>query len=196
LVVYVGDNGWIQKPDGPGFAPRSKQSANEGGIRQPTMFSWPGVIQPGRREGQLSSSIDIVPTALAAAGVAAPKNLPGYNLLPALQSGRPGPRDTVLGETFAHDMANIDRPEESLVHRWVIEGKWKLLLTYDGAVSSRYAQANSRSEWRPQLFDLLADPHENKNLAAQQPEIVARLAGKIEQWWPATGRKVITKWTE
>jgi arylsulfatase A-like enzyme len=35
LIVYVGDNGWIQRPDAAGYAPRSKQSANEGGIRQP-----------------------------------------------------------------------------------------------------------------------------------------------------------------
>jgi hypothetical protein len=49
---------------------------------------------------------------------------------------------------------------------------------------------------RPQLYDLGADPHENKNLAAAHPEIVARLASRIEQWWPATGRKVITKWME
>jgi uncharacterized sulfatase len=196
LVVYIGDNGWIQQENAPGFAPRSKQSANEGGIRQPTMFSWPGVIQPGKRGEQLCSSVDIVPTALAAAGAVAPKNLPGYNLLPVLKSGAPSPRDIVFGETFAHDIANLDRPEASLVHRWAIEGKWKLLLTYDGAVSDRYSKVNPRTELRPQLYYLIADPHENKNLAAQHPEIVARLASRIEQWWPATGRKVVTKWTE
>ena len=194
LVVYVGDNGWIQKEDAPGFAPRSKQSANEGGIRQPTLYSWPGVIQPGKRGEQLGSSIDIVPTALAAAGASAPKNLPGINLLPVLKSGRPTPRDTVYGETFAHDIANLDQPEDSLVYRWVIEGKWKLLLTYDGAVSARYADANPRDEKRPQLFDLLADPHENRNLAAQNPDVVARLAKKLDAWWPVKERKVMTEW--
>ena len=196
LVVYVGDNGWIQQENAPGFAPRSKQSPYEGGIRQPTMFSWPTVIQAGNRGEQLCSSIDIVPTALAAAGIEPPKNLPGLNLLPALKTGRPTPREIVYGETFAHDIADIDKPEASLVHRWVIEGKWKLLLTYDGAVSERYAKANPRSELRPQLFDLLADPHEKKNLAAQNGPTVARLAEKIEKWWPVKERKVITKWTE
>src|SRR5690606_29901062 len=95
LVVYVGDNGWIQQPNAPGFAPRSKQSANEGGIRQPTLFSWPGVIQPGDRGEQLCSSVDIVPTALAAAGVTLPAKLPGYNLLPILKTGHPTPREVV-----------------------------------------------------------------------------------------------------
>lgn len=195
LVVYIGDNGWIQQENAGGFAPRSKQSANEGGIRQPTMFSWPGTIQPGTRGEQLCSSIDIVPTALAAAGANAPKNLPGLNLLPVLKTGRPTPRDTVFGETFAHDIANLDRPADSLVYRWVIEGKWKLLLTYDGIVSDRYSKANPRDDKRPQLFDLLADPHENKNLAASQPETVARLAAKLERWWSPTGRTAQTKWS-
>ncbi len=195
LVVYIGDNGWIQQPDGPGFAPRSKQSANEGGVRQPTMFRWPGVIQPGNRGEQLCSSVDIVPTVLAAAGVEIPKQLPGYNLLPILKSGQPTPRREVFGETFAHDVANIDRPEDSLLYRWVIEGRWKLLLTYDGQLG-RYARHHPRSEKRPQLFDLLSDPHEDRNLAPQHPEVVARLAARLEDWWPVTQRQVLTHWTD
>ncbi|MBE0544521.1 MAG: sulfatase [Verrucomicrobia bacterium] len=195
LVVYVGDNGWIQQPDGPGFAPRSKQSANEGGVRQPTMFRWPGVIKPGKRVEQLCSSVDIVPTALAVAGVEVPKNLPGYNLLPILKSGQPTPRREVFGETFAHDVANIDRPEDSLLYRWVIEGRWKLLLTYDGQLG-RHARSHPRTEKRPQLYDLLADPHEENNLAAKHPEVVARLAVKLQAWWPVTQRQVLTEWTD
>ena len=76
----------------------------------------------------------------------------------------------------------------------MIEGKWKLLLTYDGIVSPRYASANPRDEKRPQLFDLLADPTEDRNLAAQNPEVVARLAAKVAGWWPATGRQAQTVW--
>jgi hypothetical protein len=44
------------------------------------------------------------------------------------------------------------------------------------------------------LFNLLKDPHEKKNLASQNPKVVARLAAKIEQWWPVKERKVITVW--
>jgi len=177
LVVYIADNGWIQQENGPGYAPRSKQTANEGGVRQPTLFSWPGTIVPSRRGEQLCSSVDIVPTLLAAAGAAIPAGLPGLNLLPVLRTGTPTPRQEVFGETFAHDIADLERPAASLVYRWVIEGRWKLLLTYDGAVSARYASSNPRTELRPQLFDLLADPHEDRNLAAANPEVVARLAG-------------------
>src|SRR5690606_25292792 len=63
LLVYVGDNGWIQNPDGPGYAPRSKQSPYEGGTRQPILLSWPGTITPQQRD-ELVSSIDLVPTML------------------------------------------------------------------------------------------------------------------------------------
>ena len=196
LFVYIADNGWTQSPDSAGYAPRSKQTAHEGGVRQPIMFSWPGVIRPGTRGEQLCSSIDIVPTLLAAAGAPVPARLPGLNLLPVLQAGAPTPRERVFGETFAHDVANIDRPEDSLVYRWVVEGKWKLLLTYDGAVSARYASSNPREERRPQLYDLLADPHENRNLARENPEVVARLAARLQEWWPVNHRKVETRWTD
>ncbi len=194
LFVYIADNGWIQEPDSAGFAPRSKQSANEGGTRQPTMFCWPGVIQPGDRGEQLCSSVDIVPTVLAAAGVEIPKQLPGYNLLPILRSGEATPRKEVYGETFAHDVADIDKPEASLLYRWVIDGRWKLLLTYDGKVG-RYGQHHRREDLGPQLYDLLADPHENKNLAAVHPEVVQTLADKLQAWWPVTERKVQTTLT-
>jgi arylsulfatase A-like enzyme len=195
LVVYIGDNGWIQQPDGPGFAPRSKQSAYEGGVRQPTMFRWPGVIQPGNRGNQLCSSVDILPTALAAAGARIPDPLPGYNLLPILKSGRPTPRQMVFGETFAHDVADIDNPEESLLYRWVMDGRWKLLLTYDGKLG-RYARHHPRTERRPQLFDLLNDPHEILNRASDHPETIARLAAQLQSWWPVTQRQVLTQWTD
>ncbi|MEZ6055976.1 MAG: sulfatase-like hydrolase/transferase [Planctomycetaceae bacterium] len=191
LIVYIGDNGWIQSPDSPNFAPRSKQSANEGGVRQPTLFSWPGVIKPGSRGNQLCSSIDIVPTALAAAGIDVPAEMPGINLIPILKSGEPTPRKIVLGEGFAHDVADIENPEASLLYRWVIKDQWKLLLTYDGKVG-RYGKAHPQTEKRPQLFDLLKDPHEDHNVAGEHPELVAELAKTIEEWWPVKTRKVQT----
>lgn len=193
LVVSLSDNGWIQNPDAPGFALRSKQSPYEGGTRQPILLSWPGVIPPGRHP-ELVSSIDLVPTMLAAAGIEPPESLPGLNLLPWLRDGKPFTRDAVFGETFAHDVADIDNPEASLLFRWVIEGRWKLLLTYDGA-TGRYADVHPRTERRPQLFDLEADPHEEHNLAAEHPELVERLAGRIADWWPVKERKALTRWS-
>ncbi len=190
LIVYVTDNGWIQNPDGPGYAPRSKQTAYEGGVRTPIMFSWPARLEPADRP-ELVSSIDLVPTMLAAGGASIPEDLPGLNLLEPLLTGEAIDRDTIFGEGFAHDIADIANPEASLLYRWCIEGRWKLLLTYDGEVN-RHASTHPRTERRPQLFDLLADPHEEHNLAAEHPEIVARLAQKIADWYPVTERNVLT----
>jgi uncharacterized sulfatase len=190
LIVYVTDNGWIQNPERNGYAPRSKQTPYEGGVRTPIMYSWPGVIPPGERS-EVVSSIDIVPTMLAAADAKMPANLPGLNLLPELKSEDPIERERIFGESFAHDIADIEDPEKTLLFRWVIEGKWKLLLTYDGEVN-RYARTHPRDEKRPQLFDLLADPEESTNQAAANPVVVARLAKEIAQWYPVKSRKTLT----
>lgn len=193
LIVYVTDNGWIQNPKRNGYAPRSKQTPYEGGIRTPIMFSWPnGDLKNGKRP-DVVSSIDLFPTVLAATGARVPEGLPGLNLMDSLKEEKSVKRKGIFGETFAHDVADVENPEASLVFRWTIEGKWKLLLTYDGEVN-RYKSTHPRTEKRPQLFDLLKDPKEEKNLAGQNPEVVARLAAKIGKWWPVKERKVLTKW--
>lgn len=186
LIVYVCDNGWVQLEDRNGYAAHSKRSPYEKGTRTPIMFSWPGVIDEKNRP-ELCTSIDIVPTMLAAAGVAAPKNLPGLNLLPALKSGKAIRRDTIFGEAFAHDIADIHKPEDSLLYRWVIEDEWKLLLTYDGREGKmKYPP----QETGPRLFNLKADPYEKNDLAQANAKIVKRLSKKIANWWPVTERSV------
>ena len=194
LIVYVGDNGWIQDPDTPNFAPRSKQSPYEGGVRQPILISWPDRIVPGKRE-DLISSIDLLPTVLDAAGVQPPISLPGYNLMPHLRNNTKIARDRIYGEGFDHDVISQEQVDETLLYRWVIEGRWKLILTYDGRVG-RYASTHPRTELRPQLFDLEEDPHELQNVAGLHPELVTKLALGIRQWWPVHRRKVIEQWTD
>jgi uncharacterized sulfatase len=109
-----------------------------------------------------------------------------------LKKKQPIKRAGIFGESLAHDIADIKNPEASLLFRWRIEGKWKLLLTYDGEVN-RYQSTHPRTEKRPQLFDLSKDPHEKTNLAKKHPEVVADLAAKIAAWWPLKERKAITK---
>ena len=156
------------------------------------MFSWPnGGLAPANRP-ELVSSIDLFPTVLAAAGARIPDDVPGVNLLENLQKKRPINRQGIFGESFAHDIANIKNPEASLLFRWRIEGKWKLLLTYDGEVN-RYKSTHPRTEKRPQLFDLSTDPHEKTNLAKKHPKVVAEMTAKIISWWPVKERKAVTK---
>ncbi len=198
IIIYVTDNGWIQRtpddsvPSGwkTSFAPRSKQSPYDGGTRTPIMICWPDKIKPSDRP-DVVSSIDLVPTMLKAAGARVPKNLPGVDLLPLATGEKKLKRKYIFGESFAHDVADVDNPQTSLLYRWVIHGKWKLLLTYDGQVN-RYKPVHLREEKRPQLFDLIADPYEKENLAAVNPDIVADLAAKIDSWWTVDQRQVET----
>lgn len=191
LVVYVTDNGWIQNPKKNGYAPRSKQTPYEGGVRTPIFFRWPAKLEASDRP-ELVSSIDLVPTILAAAGTESPDNLPGLNLLPNLESVQPIERNQVFGEGFAHDIADIKNPEATLLYRWTIKGPWKLLLTYDGEVN-RYKSSHPRTEKGPQLFHLLDDPHEKENVAKGHAEIVAELAADLDSWYPIEVRKTMVK---
>ena len=193
LIVYATDNGWINRTDKSAYAPRSKQTPYEGGIRTPIMFSWPnGNLKNGKRK-DVVSSIDLFPTVLAATEARSPEGLPGINLLNNLKTERPVKRKRIFGESFAHDITDIENPEDSLLFRWTIEGKWKLLLTYDGEVN-RYKTTHPRKEKRPQLFNLLKDAEEENNLAEKNPDVVAKLVSKIDNWWPVKERKVVKKW--
>jgi arylsulfatase A-like enzyme len=198
LIYYVCDNGWIQRTDAmklpedwfTSFAPKSKQSVNEGGARSPIMLSWPGTLEPDVR-GDLVSSIDLFPTVLSAAGIEVPAGLPGIDLMANAKDGVRLGRDTIFGDSYAHDIADLDNPEASLMYLWCIQDRWKLILTYDGEVN-RYEIIHPRTE-PIQLFDVINDPHETKNLANDYPEVVERLRDEIENWYPLTQRKLVAK---
>ena len=184
LIIYVCDNGWIQTEKG-SYAERSKRSPYEHGTRTPIMVRWPGTIQAADRP-ELCSSIDFVPTVLAACDAKGPHAFPGLNLLPQLKSGEPIERDTLFGESFAHDIADIEKPEASLLYRWVIQGKDKLLLTYDGNPGKmKYPPTQGDA----QLYNLENDPGEKINLAEQQPERVEELSSLLTNWYVPQNRK-------
>ena len=189
LVVYVTDNGWIQRtaqtnaPEGwkQSFAPKSKQSPYDGGTRTPIMLRWPGKIKAHQDDETLVTSLDLAPTILAASGLEPTKQMSGINLLDVC-NGKPTDRKAIFGESFAHDITDINDPEQSLLYRWCIEGRWKLLLTYDGKIG-RYAPVHASRPNLPQLFDLIDDPLETKNLSERHPAVVSQLSHKINDWW-------------
>lgn len=189
LVIYVTDNGWIQATPqmqlpgewNHGFAPRSKQSVYQGGVRTPILYRLPGRIRPGDYP-QLATTLDVLPTVLQAAGLDVPGNLPGIGLLPFLSGTAELNRDSVFGEGYSHDIEDLDNPQASLLTRWCISGSWKLILSWD-APADRYAFVHAGYEKSPQLFNLATDPGETKNEAAANPEIVARLSQQLQQNW-------------
>lgn len=174
LVVFVVDNGWIQET-GPKrttigwFAPKSKLSPYDGGVRTPIILHWPGHTRPGRYE-DLVSTIDLAPTILAACHVNTPANMPGLNLLNRAEGKEPLARDAVFGEIFLHACVDINKPALNLTHRWVRQGNWKLIVAADGKAG-------------PELYDLANDPMETRNLASTNPAEVTRLTGRLNDWW-------------
>ncbi|MCK5922074.1 MAG: hypothetical protein KAG66_14120, partial [Methylococcales bacterium] len=136
------------------------------------------------------SSIDFMPTVLSAAGAKIPDALPGLNLMPLLKDGKKLEREAIFGESFAVEIADIDNPEETLLYRWCIEGKWKLILTYDGKVG-RYGRFHKRENPEPLLYDLLADPMETTNLAAKNLGVAKRLAKRISGNWQLEQAKLL-----
>lgn len=172
IVLFAIDNGWIQNVDwAPGmrgvqpFAPKSKRSPYDGGLRTPIMVRWPGHLEPGVR-GALASTIDLAPTMLGAAGVPVPGAMPGVDLVGLARGDIQ--REAVYGEVFSHDAVDLDRPAASLQYRWVREENWKLIAAVDGGV---------------ELYDLAADPDEEVNLAGDRPDVVRRLRGHLDAWW-------------
>ena len=194
LVVFVIDNGWIQRtpavkvPPGwnVGFAPGSKQSPMDSGLRTPIMLKWPGKLTP-RRDRTLVSSIDLAPTILAASGLDVPPEMPGIDLR-KLAAGRKPKRAAIFGELFAHDIADVEDPARSLLYRWCIEGRWKLIEPEDGVIG-RYRAVHAGRSRSPQLYDVVADPFERHDLVEKNPEVVARLQKRVNDWWkPASKR--------
>ncbi len=173
MVVYLADNGWLQDPDADRYAPRSKQSPYDGGLRTPIMIRWPGKVMP-RTSGQLASSLDLAPTILATAGLEPTPAMSGINLLDqdALRDRR-----RIFGEIFAHNAVDIHRPATSLRFRWVVEGDWKLIVP----------DPRNEPEAEVELFEIASDPMETRDLAEQQPRRVEYLKERIDSWWPAEG---------
>ncbi len=188
IVIFVVDNGWIQRtpqtqvPEGwrRSFAPRSKQSPFDGGTRTPIMIRWPQKVVPGLRQ-HLASSIDIAPTVLRACGLEPPAQMEGIDLVDQSSSKVPL-RSHLLGEGYAHDIADLADPEKTLLYRWCIEENWKLLVTYDGKIG-RNKSLHPQTASTELLFDLAADPHEHQDLAAEQPGVVKRLQQHLEKSW-------------
>jgi len=171
LVVYVCDNGWIQHPDRPNrYAPRSKRSPYEMGVRTPIMVRWPGRVAPRDDSSRLASSIDLAPTILSACGVKPTDEMPGIDLTDDAAVSR---RQEIFGETFAHDIADVEHPTRSLQYRWMIQGNWKLLVPDPRNVPNKPVE----------LFNLAEDPHEKQNLAEDHAELVDQLRDRLNRWW-------------
>ncbi|MFM7208199.1 MAG: sulfatase [Verrucomicrobiota bacterium] len=169
VVIYIADNGWIQSQNNSRYAPRSKQSPHEGGVRTPILVSWPGRVKPGS-VNRAVSEVDIMPTLLRLCGLPVPAGVEGIDLL---DDAAVAARGEVFGSNSTHDILELGRPAASLRYRWVVAGEWKAIF------SSGINGANEP----PQLFNLKDDPRELRDLAVSDPDRVAGLKAKVDAWW-------------
>ena len=171
IVLYVCDNGWVQRTDSRLMTARSKATRYEGGIRTPIMVRWPGRVAPRRDERTLASSVDLAPTILTACGLSPTPGMQGVNLL---DRGALRQRPCVCGAEYSHNAVDIHDPIANLNYLWVVEGPWKLILP------GTQAPGTGRTE----LFNVLEDPSEQENLADRHPGVVQRLRARLASWWP------------
>jgi uncharacterized sulfatase len=169
LVIYLHDNGWIQEENSASFAPKSKRSQYDGGLRTPIILKWAGHVKAAESD-RLAASVDLAPTILYAAGLRPHKDMPGINLLDPHWVAS---RTTIYGEVFEHNAVDINSPAANLDYRWVIDGSWKLILPH----------APNVKDGKPELYDLARDPFEKDDLAAKNPEKVKELTKKLDAWW-------------
>ena len=188
MVLYVVDNGWIQAVGEQEMADmRAKMSPYDAGMRTPIMMRWPGVVEPGRDEETLVSTIDLAPTVLNAANVEPPSGLPGIDLR---DSEALADREMVFGELFAHTAVDIEDPVANLKYRSVVrEDGWKLILPYTPNREVVLMINGAVSDWmrfEPELYNVIDDPYEQHNLAAERPALVNELRAEINEWWPVS----------
>ncbi len=162
LVILMSDNGAFMLP-GRGLEVASNAPFRdggvtlfEGGIRVPCVVRWPGRIAPGSTCDEPLISLDLFALALSAAGVTPPADLTldGRDPTAALAGQGPSPHDALFF-TWRGEAA-------------VRKGRFKL-----------HRPANSET-WA--LYDLVADPGETRDLAADRSEVVSGLARAFDRW--------------
>jgi uncharacterized sulfatase len=183
LIMFTVDNGcpfWFPLPAN-GKLKGYKRQLFEGGTRTPLIAYWPGRIPAGRRDAALSI-MDILPTALDAAGITVPEGLDGISMFGLLTGKKHNFDNRTLFWAGGHGqgtiearlyMANLAR-EKGHFTDWytapgwyVIRGKWKLISPGTG---------------RTKLYDIKDDPGERIDLADKNPEVVREMTAIFAEW--------------
>ncbi len=167
LVIFTSDNGGLSTSEG---SPTSnlpfragKGWLYEGGIREPVLVRLPGVTKPGSSSAWPVTSTDYFPTILEAAGLPLlpEQHCDGVSFLAAVKDPAAEPLDRPLFWHYPHWGNQGGTPGAA-----VRLGDWKLIEWYWGK--------------ERELFNLAADPGEQTNLAASQPEKLQELQALLD----------------
>jgi arylsulfatase A-like enzyme len=146
LVIFASDNGPAVGSAGP--LRGRKGSMHEGGVRVPMIARWPGQIPAGRTCDAITSVMDVLPTLAGLAGAnIADVEIDGRDIRPLMTGAGEGP----VRELLLFYPSNEPRAAR--------QGRWKLHTHGQGV----------------QLYDLQADIGEQRNLAAEHPDVVKQL---------------------
>lgn len=160
IVAFLTDNG----PNGQRYNAglrAAKGSVYEGGVRAPFFIRWPLGFEGGRQIDRIAGAVDVMPTVLDLCGVGRRVGGPydGVTLRPLLEGRNETWPDRML---FTH-RGSRDDPGSM----------------YSGAVrTQRYNLINGA-----ELYDVLADPGEKQDVAAEHPDVVAKLKQAYESWF-------------
>lgn len=171
LIFFISDNGGPTMQgttiNGSRNTPLrgSKRTTLEGGIRVPFVVSWKGRLPAGQTYDKPVIQLDILPTALAAAGVAVQPEwkLDGVNLLPYLTGKDAGTPHDVLYWRFGEQMA-------------IRQEDWKLV-RYDPVADGEHGKATPAK-----LYMLADDIGEAHDLAAKEPDKLKQLQSLWQKW--------------
>ncbi|MCM2371512.1 sulfatase-like hydrolase/transferase [Aporhodopirellula aestuarii] len=179
LIFFLSDNGglpyWWKGSNG--NLRGLKRFQFDGGNKVPFIVRWPAAVAADQVRTQPVISLDILPTALAAAGIPTPENevLDGIDLLPSLKAQQDLQPDRPLFWAGSHfectDIKsdcweNHDNPPPA----WAVrKGKWKLIQIMEHG--------------RPMLFNIANDPSESNDLIAQNPEVASEMQRAFAKWF-------------
>lgn len=185
LFIFVVDNGWTPGTERMKKSPQefehtheSKYSPFEDGLRTPILIRWDGHTKAATHE-QLVSSVDLLPTVLTVIGKPnAIASLPGHSLWSAAIGETKLADQTVFGEIYPGDASSLGHPSRDIAYRWIRSGSLKLIVPSGKTAWGGYLTENA-------LFDVVADPGENTNLAAKPEHAVAleNLRRQLDAWW-------------
>jgi arylsulfatase A-like enzyme len=183
VVFFFSDNGGFGPVTSMAPLRGSKGMLYEGGIREPLIASWPGVVEGGSVTRIPVIGSDLYPTILEIAAVEPPAGhiLDGISLVP-LMTDREEPQKRAL---FWHFPAYLEADRS-------VTGPWRT--TPAGAVRrGRYKLLHYFEENRLELYDLEQDVGERHNLAAMQPDTTSELLRLLAEWRATTGAPLPTE---
>lgn len=169
FVIFTSDNGpWLtynEQGGSAGLLRDGKGSTWEGGMREPTIIWRPGTVPAGTTSAEITSTLDLLPTFCALAGVEPPKDrtLDGYDITATLSGGKSPRREMFYYRSYDLMAARL--------------GPWKAhFLTQTG-----YGQPQPEKHDPPLLFNLEVDPGESFNVADKNPQVLAEIKSLVEE---------------